>query len=183
MQSRKNNKMHDYQDLINIFNDCFFQSHHTKLVKGADEPVYIPANHSQPYHAILFAHGYFSSALHECAHWFIASPTRRKLEDYGYWYVPDGRSLAQQKAFQLVEIKPQAIEWILSVATGYKFEFSLDNLSGKIADCEEFKKAIYLQVLIYMKQGLPERAKQYHQALSQFYQTTDHFVPERFKLV
>lgn len=41
---------------------------------------------------------------------------RRQLVDFGYWYAPDGRSAEQQELFQAVEVKPQAMEWILSPA-------------------------------------------------------------------
>jgi elongation factor P hydroxylase len=57
---------------------------------------------------------YLASALHEVAHWCLAGVERRKLEDYGYWYSPDGRSRGEQSAFENVEARPQALEWILS---------------------------------------------------------------------
>ncbi len=57
-------KRHAYQDLIMLFNDCF-ADYNTRLVKGADESVYLPASELCSYHQIIFAHGYFSSALHE----------------------------------------------------------------------------------------------------------------------
>ena len=50
----------------------------------------IPANDEVPYNAIYFARGFYSSALHEIAHWLVAGKERRKLEDFGYWYEPDG---------------------------------------------------------------------------------------------
>jgi len=65
---------HCYQDLIKLFNQCFAESHNTRLEKGGDEPIYLPADASRSYHVIYFAHGFFSSALHECAHWLIAGP-------------------------------------------------------------------------------------------------------------
>ena len=78
--------MHDYQDLIRIFNHCFELDYNTKLVRGGDEPIYLPADATRSYHAIFFAHGFFSSALHECSHWFIAGEERRQRIDFGYWY-------------------------------------------------------------------------------------------------
>ena len=51
----------------------------------------------------------------------IAGPEQRLLDDFGYWYVPDRRTLEQQKQFEQVEVKPQAIEWVLSNAAGYLF--------------------------------------------------------------
>ena len=79
---------HDYRDLIRIFNSLFRESHGTVLVKGGDEPVYLPACDRFPHHRLVFAHGYFASALHESAHWCIAGAQRRLLEDFGYWYLP-----------------------------------------------------------------------------------------------
>lgn len=160
--------MHHYQDLIHIFNRCFESTHNTRLVRGGDEPIYLPANEEQPYHAIYFAHGYFSSALHECAHWLIAGEERRKLIDYGYWYEPDGRNAAQQALFQHVEIKPQALEWLLSIAAGYRFQLSVDNLNGEVSDTREFKQAIRNQVLVYLK-DMPPRAALFYNALRRFY--------------
>jgi len=163
--------VHQYQDLITIFNDCFAENYNTKLVKGGDEPLYLPANEHCPYHAIFFAHGFFSSALHECAHWLIAGEERRKQVDFGYWYEPDGRNAEQQKRFEKVEVKPQALEWILSVATGYRFRVSIDNLNGVESDAGAFKEAIYQQVLIYCEKGLSERTNLFRNALCQFYKT------------
>ncbi len=82
----------------------------------------------RPYNVILFAHGYYSSALHEIAHWLVAGEARRKLEDFGYWYEPDGRSAERQREFESAEIKPQAIEWVLATAAGFRYFASADNL-------------------------------------------------------
>lgn len=162
--------MHQYQDLITIFNNCFSSSYNTRLIKGDDEPIYLPVDGERHYNAIFFAHGFFSSALHECSHWLIAGEERRKLVDFGYWYMPDGRNAEQQALFQQVEVKPQAIEWILSKATGHKFRVSIDNLNGEQTDSEAFKNAIYAQVLHYCQHGLSERAHQFRLALCSFYQ-------------
>ena len=78
---------HLYSDLINLFEQCFYISHNTKLVKGKDEPIYIPKTTEVNYHQIVFAHGYYASALHEIAHWCLAGDARRLLEDFGYWYL------------------------------------------------------------------------------------------------
>lgn len=161
--------VHLYQDLITIFYECFGKEYNTRLLKGDDEPIYIPAGERHTYHGLYFAHGFFSSALHECSHWLIAGEERRKQVDFGYWYMPDGRSEAQQALFQQVEVKPQALEWILSKAAGYKFYISNDNLNGEEADTIAFKKAVYEQVMHYCRQGLPLRAKKFRDALCLFY--------------
>ena len=164
--------MHYYEDLITIFNNCFDVEYNTRLIKGDAEPIYVPANINQPYHAIYFAHGFFSSALHECAHWLIAGDVRRKIVDYGYWYIPDGRNAKQQELFQQVEIKPQALEWILSLAANYKCQFSIDNLHGEVAGVELFKHNVEQQRLYYEKNGLPARAEIFKKAIKEFYQHT-----------
>ncbi|CAM2812745.1 elongation factor P hydroxylase [Legionella worsleiensis] len=162
--------MHCYQDLIEIFNKCFALTYNTRLVKGDDEPIYLPADEGRSSNEIHFAHGFYSSALHECSHWFIAGEARRKLIDFGYWYMPDGRNAEQQALFQKVEVKPQALEWILSVAAGHPFRVSVDNLNGAQSDTDSFKKAVYDQVLDYCAIGLPQRALIFRQALCDFYQ-------------
>jgi elongation factor P hydroxylase len=163
--------MHQYQDVISIFNNCFFETYNTKLMKGDEEPIYLPADENRPYHAIFFAHGFFASALHECSHWLIAGEERRKLIDFGYWYAPDGRTKEQQELFQKVEVKPQAIEWILSVAAGHPFQISLDNLNGSELDTASFKLAIHQQIKTYCEQGLAERTETLRLALCDFYKT------------
>ncbi|EWH08883.1 hypothetical protein DS2_15184 [Catenovulum agarivorans DS-2] len=172
--------MHDIQDLIQLFNTTFVHSHNTVLVKGEDEPIYYPANNKQPAQ-VVFAHGYYASALHEIAHWCLAGIERRKQVDYGYWYNPDGRNEQQQKAFEQVEIKPQAIEWILSVAAGFNFKVSCDNLNGSYEpNRHEFRHKIHQQVTIYLHQGIPERAKHFAEQLSKFYQIDQPFSLKRF---
>lgn len=164
--------VHRYQDLISIFNECFLEKYNTLLVKGGDEPEYLPADESRPHNELYFAHGYFASALHETAHWLIAGTERRKQVDFGYWYVPDGRSAAQQDLFQSVEVKPQAMEWILSVAAGFRFRVSIDNLNGSESNTLAFKQAVYQQVKIFCEKGLSARAEHIRRALCLFYQTS-----------
>ena len=166
--------MHQYQDLIALFNQCFSQEYNTQLLKGEDEPIYLPADENRPYHALFFARGFFASALHECAHWLIAGDKRRLQVDFGYWYVPDGRTLEEQALFQSAEIKPQAMEWILSKAAGYPFRLSIDNLSGETSDSSAFLLAVYEQVKTYCRQGLSIRASLFRDALCHFYGTPVH---------
>ncbi len=162
---------HRYQDLICLFNAAFQQQYNTQLVKGQDEPVYKPASHSNQYHQVVFAHGYFASALHEIAHWCIAGSARRLLEDYGYWYCPDGRDQTQQAEFEKVEIKPQAIEWAFSVAANSPFRVSTDNLTGAPADSRAFQRQVFSQLETYLEMGFPKRAAYFIRVLQGFYQT------------
>ncbi|MFZ7233250.1 elongation factor P hydroxylase [Avibacterium avium] len=165
---------HRLEDIISIFNQCFEQEYNTKLVKGGDEPLYVPANEDCPYNAIYFARGFYSSALHEISHWLIAGKERRKLEDFGYWYEPDGRSEQRQREFEQVEIKPQALEWILATAAGFRYFASSDNLNGETGDTQPFKQAVYQQVKAYAENGLPKRAETLRKALAKFYGTPDY---------
>lgn len=173
---------HEISDLIKLFNTCFQVSDNTILVKGDDEPLYLPSEQAHPYNRILFAHGFYTSALHEISHWCLAGAKRRQQIDYGYWYLADGRDEAQQKQFEAVEIKPQAIEWILSVAAGLSFKVSCDNLNGSYTpDRHAFRAKIYQQVEIYLTNGLPFDAARLVNALRVFYQTPaltlSHFEP------
>ena len=163
--------MHQIADLISIFESTFYQSHNTRLVKGEHEPIYIPASDEANFHQIIFAHGFYASALHEIAHWLVAGDKRRLLEDYGYWYCPDGRDRAQQAEFESVEVKPQAIEWALSVAAGFDFKVSVDNLNGEQTCRFDFQARVHQHVLILIEQGVNARTHTLLKALSNFYNT------------
>lgn len=164
---------HELDDIIRIFNQCFAEEYNTRLEKGGDEPIYLPANDERSYNVIYFARGFYSSALHEIAHWLVAGKERRKLEDFGYWYEPDGRSEQRQRDFEKVEVKPQALEWILATAANFRFFASSDNLNGNPGDTAPFKQAVYEQVKFYAEKGLPKRAETLRQALAKFYGTAD----------
>ncbi|HIF9264000.1 TPA: elongation factor P hydroxylase [Photobacterium damselae] len=161
---------HDYHDLIKLFNRTFLNSLNTELLLGGDEPIYLPANEDRKHHQIIFARGYFASAMHELAHWCIAGPERRLLEDYGYWYEPDGRTEQIQAEFEKVEVKPQAVEWILSASCGFPFQVSCDNLSGSFEpDRVAFTLTVREQVDVYLQHGMPERAKILSDTFREFY--------------
>lgn len=174
----------DSRDLESIFNQEFAQTFNTLLIGGADEPLYQPAECASDSHRLFYREDYFSSALHEIAHWCIAGEARRQLLDFGYWYNPDGRSRAQQRAFETVEIKPQALEWIFSSAAGIPFSVSADNLSADDAEAAGpsplFLQAVEAQVLQYCQQGLPERAGRFARALQAFFGTPDPLDGDRY---
>lgn len=184
-----NQDQHDYQDLIRIFDGCFSEEYNTRLERGGDYPIYLPAffdEGSVPsdrnYNVILFAHGYYSSALHEISHWLVAGRERWKLEDFGYWYEPDGRSAERQREFEQVEVKPQAIEWILATAANFRYFASADNLTGDAGDNSAFKQAVYEQVKTYAEKGLPKRAEMLRKALADFYGTPNLIDLTKFDL-
>lgn len=161
---------HNYQDLIHIFSEQFLLAENTRLVKGDDEPIYLPADERYSYHRVIFAHGFYASAFHEISHWCIAGKERRLLEDFGYWYAPDGRDAIQQNKFEQVEIKPQALEWAFCIASGFKFNVSADNLSGIEVDRYGFQCKVFKQVQQYLEHGFPKRAEIFIEALIEFYQ-------------
>lgn len=157
--------------LINLFNQTF-ASYSTMLTRSDDEPEYFPPKFDKQSNLltpakIAFAHGYFASALHEISHWCIAGKKRRLLADFGYWYEPDGRSASQQKLFESVEVKPQAIEWIFTQACMRKFRVSLDNLNGEPINNQDFKQNVHAQVHRYLSGNhqLPKDAQIWLQAL------------------
>lgn len=160
-------------DLEHIFQRLFFKTHNTILVFGAEEPFYQAAKNDQDCHKIYCRADFYSSGLHEIAHWCIAGKERRLQDDYGYWYQPDGRSLEQQKSFELVEVKPQALEKIFCDSINYQFLVSADNLHLISYSTKEFSEKVKLQAEEYMQEGLiPPRAKQFIEGLKEFYQTS-----------
>lgn len=165
----QSNELFDYNDLIVLFNNTFKQSLDTCLVKGGDEPIYLPKDEQHPLHRIIFARGYFASALHEMSHWLVAGCERRLLEDFGYWYCPDGRDETTQRAFEQVEVKPQAIEWALSLACGHPFRVSTDNLSGWQSNRQAFQDNVYKQLCDLIKQGFNDRTQQLLDVLQAHY--------------
>ena len=144
--------------ICQAFNDEF-ASHQTRLVGGFDEPFYQAGPPAQ----IQFRADYARSALHEVAHWCVAGASRRTLDDYGYWYEPDGRDAAQQAAFEQVEVRPQALEAMFCQACGLEFAPSIDNLNGTNTDTTAFEHAIQalLQYWTDHPEDIPPRGQQF----------------------
>jgi hypothetical protein len=93
----------DSGSLERVFDDCFSVDYRTILIGGGSEPVYLPSGDlTLKPHRIIYREDFFASALHEVAHWCLAGTRRRLLEDYGYWYRPDGRNREEQEAFEKV---------------------------------------------------------------------------------
>lgn len=169
-------------DLVALFDGCFRRSHNTHLLGGAKEPVYLPACELYECHRVFFTEDYFASALHEVAHWCIAGDQRRRRVDYGYWYAPDGRDAMQQAAFEQVEVKPQALEWLFSEACGAPFCVSADNLNERLGASLGFRSAIVEQALQYCHGDLPARPQRFLCALAEYYGVTDPLNRERYSL-
>lgn len=165
-----------------VFEQQFRESHRVELKGGAREPLYLPAEKPYEYHQVIYTFDYPASALHELAHWCLASDKQLRLRDWGHWYVPDGRSREQQECFQRAEARVQALEWILSRAAGRPFRESSDNLGGEALDERFFREAIYQQVLCFCEGGLPLRASQLAQAFAVARQMKFNLVPADFSL-
>ena len=106
------------------------------------------------------------------SHFFIAGEQRRQLSDFGYWYAPDGRTAAQQQAFERVEIKPQALECLFSLACGRDFQVSQDNLFADFdTSTSTFADDVYQQAKAYISEPptLPRDAKTLLRALLTIY--------------
>ncbi|SDJ94465.1 hypothetical protein SAMN04488540_11613 [Ferrimonas sediminum] len=159
------------QALIRLFNRGLGKQFRTRLIDLGSEPLYLPADAQCPFHRIYFAHGFFSSALHELAHWTLAGKARRQRLDYGYWYHPDGRDAQQQAEFERVEVKPQAIEWALHQAAAMPFNVSVDNLGGIEVDRRAFQLRVQAQVRCYLVQGFPPRAAALIEDVRRHYRT------------
>ncbi len=168
--------------LCEIFHHTFFDRFNTRVEGGGGEPIYLPKSDQRPHHLIVYSHDYAASALHEIAHWCVAGEERRLLEDYGYWYAPDGRTLEQQKDFESVEVRPQAFEWMFSMAAARPFRVSADNLEAGVGASDDFRRAIYQQVMEFCRHGLPSRPKAFVEALAERSHCTDPFSAERYSL-
>ncbi|TLF48678.1 elongation factor P hydroxylase [Halomonas urmiana] len=160
---------HRLEDVIALFDGLFQPTIKTRLVRGGDEPLYLPADAQSPWHRVIFARGFFASALHEISHWCIAGARRRELEDYGYWYLPDGRDADQQRQFESVEVAPQALERLFAEACGLPFNVSVDNLGEVQVDREGFRARVEARAERYLREGLPPRAAAFRRALAAFY--------------
>lgn len=184
---------HKINDLIAIFERCLGQDYHTRLVGGADEPFYEPGTRDG-YARIYFRDDYFSSALHEIAHWCIAGAERRTKPDYGYWYNADGRSPEEQLAFYRVEVKPQALEWAFTTACNLPFKVSADNLNATAGSGQAwqywetvnemqdgFTKQCRTQLLHWLEHGFPVRAEIFIKALVGFYREGKHLGANEFR--
>ena len=147
------------------------QRHGTRLVGGFPEPFY-KAPTTNTLAEIQFTRDHERSALHELAHWCIAGKVRRRMDDYGYWYEPDGRTEQQQARFFEVEIKPQALEKYFCQALEIPFHVSIDNLGNSGIDgIDQFSAGVDRQYATYTAAGLPKRASVIYSCLHQWKQS------------
>lgn len=178
--------------IIGLFDQLFRERLNTGLLGGAEEPIYIPAGLTaaeaglssvESYHRLYFRHDYLSSALHESAHWCIAGAQRRAQLDFGYWYSPDGRSTEQQQLFEQAEVRPQALEWIFSVACGQRFRVSADNLASGQGVSHDFVQAIVRQAQSWCTgDSLPPRGRLFIEALANQFDCTEPLSQDHYQL-
>ncbi|MFI2810390.1 MULTISPECIES: elongation factor P hydroxylase [Microbulbifer] len=170
--------------IVAVFDQCFAAPDglNTRLCGGCEEPFYRPAGSGRSHHQIEFTRDYPASALHEVAHWCVAGAARRLQPDYGYWYAPDGRTLAQQQLFEKVEVRPQALEWIFARACGLKFRVSADNLESGLGPSREFRENIWRQARDYCCGGVNERAGRFARALAVEFGRPDPFAVDLYQL-
>lgn len=154
-----------------IFGALFGLRFNVELVGGADEPLYQPARNEAERNRIFYRLDYAASALHELSHWCIAGTERRELLDYGYWYAPDGRSEQQQLEFEQVEVKPQALEWLLATACAMPFRLSADNLEQGSGPSEIFRERVFKRARELCDGAISGRAKELVCAFASAYET------------
>jgi len=150
---------------IEFLNTTVLSRYQTRLFGGFSEPFYQAAVNGSDAE-IRFTRDFERSALHELGHWCIAGGLRRTQDDYGYWYVPDGRTAAQQHRFFDVEIKPQAVEKHFCTALGTGFEVSADNLGNfPEQDLSAFSLRVQAQYRCYHASEFPVRACEIYDCL------------------
>ncbi len=140
-----------------------------RLSGGHEEPFYRASRGPGHPAEIHYREDFLNSCLHEIAHWLVAGSARRRQDDFGYAYVPDGRSPEEQREFYRQEIKPQALEWELAETCGLTFRPSADNLNGFADPTPEelagFSQALADQRARWRADGFPPRADRFLQSL------------------
>lgn len=144
-----------------------------RLLGGAEEPEYLPVDQQCSYHRLFYRQDYFASALHETAHWCIAGESRRGQRDFGYWYQSGDRSRREQLEFEEAEMKPQGLELLFSLATGYTFKASADNFATDNQLSSRFLSGIYERSAWYLDGHLSARMNLFINALFVEFETFD----------
>ncbi|WP_417667262.1 elongation factor P hydroxylase [Pseudidiomarina sp.] len=123
------------QYLICAFSGVF---HDLKIIGGAGEPFYLAPKENKDA-IIYFRSNYPRSLLHEVSHYCLAGDRRRRIDDFGFWYSPCGRTAEEQSRFEIVEARPQGLEKAMCEIVGLRFSPSLDDFSGS-PPSEDFLK-------------------------------------------
>ena len=131
--------------IAGAFNREFSVSHGTVLVGGGAEPLYVPDVRlpgGSRRAVIRYRHDYAASALHEAAHWCLASGAARRLVDFGCVYDPPPRDANRQRAFFEAEAAVQVLERALASAAGRCFQVSADDPHAAPRLVEEFDRRV-----------------------------------------
>ena len=139
-----------------------------RIQGGAHEPFYQAPKNNNP--AILFfREDYIRSLFHELAHYALAGPMRRSIDDFGFWYTPCGRNSDEQQRFEEVESRPQGLEKRFCEIWRVPFSPSLDDFSGRPAS------PVFLENLenayIEMKKRPPATAQRVKEGMYHFIET------------
>lgn len=128
--------------IIEVFNSCFRTAEQTWLIGGANEPWYERAKGDNE--ARLYCRAdYAASALHEVAHWCLATQEQRMRDDFGFTYLAPPRTLAAQRAFFQLELPVQSLESLFADAAGIEFKVSADSFDPSHAKLiSEFAGAV-----------------------------------------
>jgi len=154
---------------VEHLNNAVLINHGTLLIGGFPEPYYKAAG-TTSLAEVQFTRDYERSALHELGHWCIAGKQRRLVNDYDYWYVPDGRSDEQQRLFFDVEVRPQALEKYFCSALTLPFDISVDNLGNRPqSGVDEFSDRVDEQYSRYQVEGFPSRATEIYVCMQQWH--------------
>jgi elongation factor P hydroxylase len=143
-------------DLVHHFNADLGASYRVRLIGGGLEPFYqAPKNGNLG--KIIFREDFIASALHEVAHWCLAGSRRRRLDDYGYWYV-ERRTQREQLAFEQAEARPQGLACLFSEAIGLPFVVSSDDPAQ--LPSQIFKTSVF-DARDELETDLPPRAERF----------------------
>lgn len=161
------------QQICECFNTLFGTAFNVQLHGGGAEPDYLPPAYAQsgPMIAgrIVAREDFAASALHEAAHWCVASQRQRRLPDYGYAYIPPPRGAPGQAQFFVSEQRTQATECYLARRAGVSFSASADDPDFCLVAVQRFQDDLHARVErwedVRSPECAPPRAIQLGQAL------------------
>jgi elongation factor P hydroxylase len=155
-------------ELVALWNALFSDAHRTIAEIGGNEPLYLPPTPTS-HGRIVCNRDYPASALHEIAHWCIASPRRRKLVDYGYEYLAPPRDADAQRRFFDAEERNQALESLFAAAAGLEFRVSVDDVGADLASASTFATRVAARAARLERDGLRPDVERYRTALRRTY--------------
>ncbi len=135
----------------------------------------LPADAEVPYNRIVFAHGFYASAIHEISHWCIAGKARRELVDFSATGIARMGVMPKRKAsLKMLKRSRRHSTGCSVLAAGYPLNVSCDNLEGDFEpDRVVFQRRVHAQVMDYLANGIPERPARFIKALQNYYHTPE----------